>query len=58
MFLLEEASKSTRSSTDNPEVTGLPPRLRTMCELIVFIKNLELSSKSLLLKRPQNLGSK
>lgn len=55
MFLLDEASKSTRSNTDD---TGLPPRLTTICELIVFIKNVELSSKSLLLKRPQNLGTK
>lgn len=36
----------------------LPSRLSTTCELIVFIKNLELSSKCKLLKRPQKLGTR
>ena len=36
-------------------VTVLPIRLQTICELIVISKNLELASKSLLMKRTQKL---
>lgn len=63
---IDEASKSTRSSTTDELVqqdssvliSALPVRLQTICELIVIIKNLELASKSLLLKRTLRLGSK
>ncbi len=57
--LLEEVSRKTRSSFDGeiPPVP-LPFKMSTICELIVFVKNLELSSKCKLLKRPQRIGSR
>lgn len=58
--LTDEASKTTRTSVENEDdkVSVLSPRLQTICELVVIIKNLELNSKSMLLQRPKRLGSK
>ena len=36
----------------------LPPRLKTLCELMVFIKNLEITSTSLLQSTSPRLGTR
>lgn len=57
--LKDDASKMTRSNIENEGTSPpLPPRLSTICELIVFIKNLELSSKCYLLNRAVRRGSR
>ena len=59
LFLKDETSKSGHCSVSIKEeystVTVLPIRLQTICELIVISKDLELASKSLLMKRTQKL---
>ena len=40
---LDEAPKQARCDGERKDDT-LPPRLATLCELLVFIKNLELTS--------------
>ena len=58
-FIPDDASKMTRSNIENEGTSPpLPPRLSTICELIVFIKNLELSSKCYLLNRAVRRGSR
>lgn len=41
---LDEATTTAREGHNASEYHSLPPRLTTLCELIVFVKNLELAS--------------
>ena len=43
LFALDEATASAREAGNEH---ALPPRLNTLCELIVFVKNLELASSA------------
>lgn len=40
------ADKATTSARDQQQQNALPPRLTTLCELIVYVKNLELASNA------------
>ena len=55
----DEATSVARDQTDGGEQgDALPLRIGTLCELLVFVKNLELTSSSHITSRMARLGSK
>ena len=54
----DEATSVARDQTDGEQGDALPLRIGTLCELLVFVKNLELTSSSHITSRMARLGSK
>jgi len=54
----DEATSVARDQTDGEAGDALPLRIGTLCELLVFVKNLELTSSSQLTSKMARLGSK
>ncbi|XP_064393848.1 ras GTPase-activating protein 3-like [Halichondria panicea] len=59
-YLMKMKDEATVAAREDGEGAGadLPPRLRTLCELMVFIKNLEITSTSLLQSTAPRLGTR
>ena len=56
-FSTEEATLAAREDGTSP-AADLPPRLKTLCELMVFVKNLEITSTALLQSSAPRLGTR
>ena len=54
----EEAAAVAREEMNGSSSTDLPERLKVLCELSIFVKNLELSNSALVAKSVPQLGSK
>ena len=59
-LLTDQATSEARDQSDGKQggSEGLPVRVTTLCELLVFVKNLELTSNSHLAGKTDRPGSK
>ena len=57
-LFVDQATSEARDQSDGTQGDSLPARVTTLCELLVFVKNLELTSSAHLASKTDRPGSK